>query len=340
MSADAAEPFRAFRVHREDGAVRGRVETLRVDDLDGGDVVVGAAWSDVNYKDALAATGAGRIMRRFPMIGGIDVAGRVLASGDERYRAGDPVVITGFGLSEDHDGGYSEIVRVPADWLVPLPDGLTLRESMALGTAGFTAGLAIDAMQHNFQTPDKGPILVNGATGGVGGFAIDMLAGAGYDVIAFTGKREQEPYLRELGATQVLVRGEVELGTKPLEAARFGGAVDNVGGAELAWLTRSVGVGGNIACIGLAGGTALETTVMPFILRGVNLLGINSIFVDYERRIRVWNRLAHDLKPRHLARSVTRTVDLDGLGAVFPDYVAGTVTGRTLVRLDAGEDDG
>jgi len=333
------EPFRAYRVHREEGVVRGRLETLGVDDLDAGDVVIRACWSDVNYKDALAATGKGKIMRRFPMTGGIDVAGRVLRSADSRYREGDPVVITGFGLSEDHDGGYSEIVRVPADWLVPLPEGLTLRESMALGTAGFTAGLAIDAMQHNFQTPDKGPILVNGATGGVGGFAIDMLAGAGYEVAAFTGKREQQAYLRELGASEVLLRGETELGTRPLEAARFGGAVDNIGGDELAWLTRTVGVGGNIACIGLAGGTELHTTVMPFILRGVNLLGINSIFVDYERRVRVWNRLAHDLKPRHLARAVTRTVDLDGLDAVFPGYIAGAVTGRTLVRL-AREEDG
>ena len=340
MPENAIEPFRAYRVHREDGVVRGRVETLRVDDLDDGDVVVRACWSDVNYKDALAATGKGRIMRRFPMIGGIDVAGRVLDSADERYRGGDPVLITGFGLSEDHDGGYSEIVRVPADWLVPLPDGLTLRESMALGTAGFTAGLAIDAMQHNMQTPDRGPILVNGATGGVGGFAIDMLSAAGYDVIAFTGKREQEAYLRELGAGEVLLRGETELGTKPLEAARFAGAVDNVGGEELAWLTRSVGPGGNIASIGLAGGVELHTTVMPFILRGVNLLGINSIFVEYERRVRVWNRLAHDLKPRHLARAITRTVDLDGLHAVFPEFIEGRVTGRTLVRLGAGDDDG
>jgi NADPH2:quinone reductase len=333
------ESFRAYRVHREDGVVRGRLETLTLDDLDEGDVLLRGLWSDVNYKDALAATGTGKIMRRFPMIGGIDVAGRVLRSADPRYREGDAVLVTGFGLSEDHDGGYAERVRVPADWLVPLPEGLTLRESMALGTAGFTAALAVEAMQRNEQTPDLGPILVNGATGGVGSFAIDMLAGLGYDVIAFTGKREQSAYLRELGAGEVLLRGETVLGTRPLEAARFGGAVDNVGGEELAWLTRSVGPGGNIAAIGLAGGAQLQTTVMPFILRGVNLLGVNSIFVPRERRVRAWKRLGQDLKPRHLERIVTRTVDLEGLPAVFDEHIAGAVIGRTLVRL-AHEDGG
>jgi acrylyl-CoA reductase (NADPH) len=325
--------FRAYRVHQQDGKIVARLDTIGLDDLGDGDVVIRACWSDVNYKDALAATGKGKIMRRFPMVGGIDVAGYVERSSDARYEEGDAVIVTGFGLGEEHDGGYAEYVRVPADWLVPLPDGLTLQESMALGTAGFTAALAVDAMQHNFQTPDKGPILVNGATGGVGSFAIDMFAAHGFEVTAFTGKRDQEAYLKALGASSLLVRGETELGTRPLEKSLWGGAVDNVGGDELAWLTRTVHPGGNIASIGLAGGFKLETTVMPFILRGVNLLGINSVFVPHDRRIRVWNRLAHDLKPRHLGRIVTRTVDLAGLDAVFDDFVAGKVTGRTVVKV-------
>ena len=327
------DSFRAFRVHQEDGNTVARIDTIGLDDLGDGDVVIRACWSDVNYKDALAATGTGKIMRRFPMVGGIDVSGVVAKSNDSRYSEGDRVVVTGFGLGEEHDGGYADYVRVPADWLVPLPDGLSLRDSMALGTAGFTAALAVDAMQHNFQTPELGPILVNGATGGVGSFAIDMLAGLGFQVTAFTGKRDQEPYLKSLGASELMIRGEAELGTRPLERALWGGAVDNVGGDELGWLTRTVQPGGSIASIGLAGGIKLETTVMPFILRGINLLGINSVYVPHERRVRVWNRLATDLKPRHFEDIVTREVDMDGLGAVFDDYVAGKVTGRTVVKL-------
>ena len=327
------QQLRAYRAHERDGKVRSGLETISLDDLNPGDVVIRACWSDVNYKDALAATGKGRIMRRFPLVVGIDVAGVVSESADPRFAPGDRVVITGCGLGEEHDGGYAEYVRANGDWLVPLPEGLSLEQSMALGTAGFTAALAVDAMQHNGQTPDGGPVLVNGATGGVGSFAIDMLAALGFPVIAFTGKREQEPYLRELGAGGILVRGEVELGTRPLEKARFAGAVDNVGGDELAWLTRTVDAGGNIAAVGLAGGFKLETTVMPFILRGVNLLGINSVLISMEKRLRAWQRLATDLKPRHMDRIVTRTVDLDGLPAVFDEFVGGRVTGRTLVKI-------
>ena len=233
-------------------------------------------------------------MRRFPMVGGIDVAGAVHASNDPRYAEGDPVVITGFGLSEDFDGGYSEYVRAPGDWLIRLPDGMSLRDSMAIGTAGFTAALAVDRMELNGQRPDRGPVLVNGATGGVGSFAIDMLAGLGYEVAAFTGKRDRDDYLRALGASRILYRDEAEMGTRPLEKTRWAGAVDNVGGGELAWLTRTMQPEGNIASIGLAGGFKLETTVMPFILRGVNLLGINSVHVARDRRERVWQRLASD----------------------------------------------
>jgi NADPH2:quinone reductase len=334
------DQFRAFRVHQDDEKkVSARIETISLADLGtspdnaGGDVVIRAVWSDINYKDALAATGAGRIMRRLPMVGGIDVSGYVASSNDPRYSEGDAVLVTGFGLSEEHDGGYAEFVRVPADWVVPLPAGMSLRESMALGTAGFTAGLAVDAMQHNFQAPDMGPILVNGATGGVGSFAIDMLAGLGFSVTAFTGKRDQEDYLRAIGASELLIRGEAELGSRPLERSMWGGAIDNVGGDELGWLTRTVNPAGNIASIGLAGGVKLETTVMPFILRGINLLGINSVFVPYERRARVWERLANDLKPRHFDSIVTREVAFDDMPGLFDDYVSGIVTGRTVVRI-------
>ena len=334
------DQFRAFRVHQDDGKSDARIDTISLDDLgpgdDASDVVIRACWSDINYKDALAATGKGRIMRRFPMVGGIDVAGYVVSSKDARYAEGDAVLVTGFGLGEEHDGGYAEYVRVPADWLVPLPEGLSLRESMALGTAGFTAALAVDGMQHNFQTPELGPILVNGATGGVGSFAIDMLCGLGFAVTAFTGKRDQEAYLKQLGASELLVRGEAELGTRPLEKSVWGGAIDNVGADELGWLTRTVNPGGNIASIGLAGGIKLETTVMPFILRGINLLGINSVYVPHERRVRVWNRLANDLKPRHLDQIVMREVAFDAMEGVFEGYVAGTITGRTVVKI-AGE---
>lgn len=327
------QSFRAFRIYEEDGEVKPRLETTELDSLSEGDVVIRAAWSDVNYKDALAATGKGRILKRFPLIGGIDVAGRVHSSGDARFSEGDPVLVAGCGLSEEHDGGYSEYVRVPGDWVVPLPEGLSLRDSMAIGTAGFTAGIAVDRMEHNGQNRDAGAILVNGATGGVGSYAIDMFAGLGYRVTAFTGKRDADDYLKSLGASEICYRGELEMGTRPLEKALWGGAVDSVGGDQLGWLTRTVLPGGNIASIGLAGGYKLETTVMPFILRGVNLLGINSVYISKEIRERVWNRLGTDLRPRHMDAIVTRTVDLADLPGVFDGYVDGQNTGRTLVRI-------
>lgn len=325
--------FRAYRIYEQDGEVQGRLESVDLDSLSPGDVVIRALWSDVNYKDALAGTGKGKILKRFPLIGGIDVAGVVHSSDDVRFKAGDSVLVAGCGLSENHDGGYAEYVRVPGDWVVALPEGLSLRDSMAIGTAGFTAGIAVDRMQHNGQQPDGGPILVNGATGGVGSFAIDMFAGLGYQVTAFTGKRDADDYLKSLGASDICYRGEVEMGTRPMEKALWGGAVDSVGGDELGWLTRTLMPGGNIASIGLAGGVNLNTTVLPFILRGVNLLGINSVYIATEIRDRVWRRMGSDLRPRHFDEIVTRTVDLDELPGVFDDYVAGKNTGRTLVKI-------
>lgn len=325
------EKFRAFRIHDDKG--KAGLEQVSLEELTPGEVVIKAAYSDINYKDALAATGKGKILRKFPLIGGIDVAGVVASSSDKRFREGDEVLVTGHGLSEDHDGGYAEYVRVPGEWVVPLPKGMTAFEAMALGTAGFTAALAIHQMEHNRQHPDRGPIVVTGATGGVGSVAIDILAGLGYDAVAVTGKAEAGEYLNMLGAKEVRSRQELEMGKRPLEKALWGGAIDNLGGEVLAWLTRTVAPLGNIAAIGLAAGHELHTTVMPFILRGVNLLGINSSQCPRDLRLHVWERLAGDMRPRHLDKIVTRTVSLPEMRPVFDGLIAGTLTGRAVVKI-------
>ncbi len=324
--------FTAFRIHSEGGRIAARFEPLTLDDLAAGEVVIRVSHSGINYKDALAATGAGKILRRYPLVGGIDLAGVVEASSDARYRPGDAVLVTGCGLSETHDGGYAQFARVPGDWVIPMPQGLEPFTAMALGTAGFTAALAIHRLEHNGQSPQQGPIAVTGASGGVGSIAIDMLAGRGYRVVAVSGKAAAAGYLKELGAAEVLTRQDLELGSRPLENARFAGAIDNLGGELLAWLTRSVDFWGNIASIGMAGSAELKTTVMPFILRGVNLLGINSSATRREWRLAVWKRIATDLRPRHLER-MTRTIAFDQLPGAFPAYLEGAVTGRTVVRI-------
>jgi NADPH2:quinone reductase len=245
------------------------------------------------------------------------------------------VLVTGCGLSETHDGGYAEFARVPGDWVVPMPAGLDACSAMALGTAGFTAALAIHRMEQNGQEPAKGPIVVTGATGGVGSIAIDMLAARGYEVIAYTGKKDAVPFLESLGAARVLLRGATDFGRRPLEAAKFGGAIDNLGGDALAWLTRTVNNWGSIASVGLAAAPELNTTVMPFILRGINLLGINSSATPRELRHAVWARIATDLAPRHLARIATRSIAFADLPQAFPAWIDGQVTGRTVVRIGA-----
>jgi acrylyl-CoA reductase (NADPH) len=325
--------FRAFRIHAAGAGVEARFEDLTLADLAAGDVVIRVSHSGINYKDALAATGAGKILRRYPLVGGIDLAGTVESSADARFRAGQAVLVTGNGLSETHDGGYAQFARVPGDWVIPLPPGLDAASAMAIGTAGFTAAFAIHRMEENGQQPSGGPIAVTGASGGVGSLAIDMLAARGYRVVAISGKAQAAAYLTELGASEVLERAGLTLGTRPLEGARFGGAIDNLGGEMLAWLTRSVDFWGNVASIGLAAGPELKTTVMPFILRGVSLLGINSSATPRAVRLAVWQRIATDLKPRQLARIVTRTIDFDELPQAFPGYVAGGITGRTVVRI-------
>jgi NADPH2:quinone reductase len=324
---------KALRIHETSGHVSARFESLALADLGPGDVLIRISWSDVNYKDALAATGAGKILKRFPLTGGIDLAGVIESSSDPRYAKGDRVLVTGCGLSETHDGGYAEYACVPGDWVIPIPPGLTERSAMALGTAGFTAGLAIYRMEHNGLRPHTGPVAVTGATGGVGSLAIDMLAGRGYEVVAVTGKPGAAPYLTELGAARILTRSEIPRSARPLETAQFAGAIDNVGGELLAWLTKTMGFWGSIASVGLAGSAELKTTVMPFILRGVNILGINSSATPRELRLAVWNRIATDLMPRHLDRIVARVIRFDELPGAFQPYLDGKVTGRTLVQI-------
>lgn len=327
--------FNAFRIHLEaDGEVRSGIESLHLDELSPGEVVIEVEYSAVNYKDALAGTGRGRILRQSPLIGGIDAVGAVIDGGATGFAAGQPVVVTGCGLSETRDGGYARYLRVPADCVVPLPDTLTSFQAAALGTAGFTAALAVQRMEDNSQTPAHGPILVTGASGGVGSLAVDLLAGCGYEVHALTGKLDRSgDWLRTLGAAQVVDRHALDYGKRPLEKALWGGAVDNAGGETLAWLTRTVRPYGNIAAIGLAGGVELNTTVMPFILRGVSLLGIHSVDCPPALRRHVWSRLAGDLRPRHLEAIVQETVDLETLPRVFEQMLAGAVQGRVVVRV-------
>lgn len=325
--------FKAFRIHEVDGRIVARFDDIALDQLAAGEVVVRVRYSTINYKDALAATGAGRILRRFPLVAGIDLAGDVVSSADARYKPGDPVLVTGCGLSETHDGGYAEYARVAAEWVIPLPRGLSLEDSMKLGTAGFTAALAIERMEQNGQQPHNGPIVVTGASGGVGSLAIDMLAGRGYQVVAVSGKPAADEYLTGIGAARILRRQDVNPGKRPLETALWAGAIDNVGGELLAWLTRTVDYGGNIASIGLAASAELHTTVLPFILRAVNLLGINSVATPRALRLKVWERTATDLKPRNLDRICARAIRFEELPGAFADYTAGTVVGRTLVRI-------
>jgi NADPH2:quinone reductase len=326
------ESFRAFRIADDGGTTAGRIVDAAVDELTAGDVVIRAAYSSVNYKDALAATGRGRILRRLPLIGGIDVAGTVAVSGDPRFREGDSVVVTGYELGVAADGGYAGYVRVPGDWVVPLPAGLTLFEAMALGTAGFTAGLAVVRLEHNGLSPSQGPIAVTGATGGVGSIAIAALARLGYHVSAITGKEQERDYLRTLGAAEIVPRSTLTLGTKPLEKATWAGCVDAAGGDLLAWLVRTTLPWGGVASTGLTGGTDLHLTVMPFILRGVSLIGVDSVACPMDVRRRVWQRLATDMKP-DLA-SIARTIGLEDLPQAFETLLAGQARGRFVVRLD------
>ncbi|MBK8017526.1 MAG: oxidoreductase [Betaproteobacteria bacterium] len=325
--------FKALRIFNEDNKVASRIVDMSVDELDRGDVLIRAEYSSINYKDALAATGAGKIIRRFPCNGGIDVAGTVESSTDPAFKPGDKVICTSYDLGVAHDGGYAGYVRVPAGWVVPLPAGLTTFEAMALGTAGFTAGLAVARMEANGLKPGNGPVVVSGATGGVGSIAVDILAGLGYDVTALTGKEAESDYLKGLGAKQVMLRSSLDLAKiRPLDKATWAGAVDNLGGDVLSWMASTMQIGAPIASIGLAASFQFNTTVMPFILRGVTLCGVDSVNCEMAPRRDVWRRLGSDMKPKHLG-SMTRTLAFDDLPAAFDAFVKGQVKGRTVVKV-------
>jgi len=326
------DSFRAFRVFDDGGRVQGRVVEATLAELSAGDVVIRVAYSSVNYKDALAATGSGKIIRRFPLVPGIDLAGTVAASSDARFREGDAVLVTGYDLGVAHDGGFAAVARVPADWVVAIPDGLSPLDAMTIGTAGFTAALSIVDMELNGLAPSNGPVIVTGATGGVGSLAVQMLAARAYGVTALTGKDSEHDFLRTLGAREILSRNGLQLGTRPLEKAQWAGAVDAVGGDTLAWLTRTMLYNGVIASSGLTGGTELHTTVLPFILRGVKLLGIDSVMCAAGKRRRVWQRIATDLKPAGL-RAVAREIALEDLPEAFATLLRGGARGRFVVTL-------
>jgi NADPH2:quinone reductase len=325
--------FKAFRIDKADGAIRASFQQLLVDDLTEGNVVVKVSHSTINYKDALAATGAAPILRKFPLNGGIDLAGEVVSSEDADFQPGTPVLVNGCGLGETIDGGYSQYARLDSQSLVPIPEGMTPMQAMQIGTAGYTAALAIHRMEQNGQLPGNGPVVVTGATGGVGSIAIDMLASRGYEVVAVTGKASEDEYLREIGASRILPRDEIDLGGQPMEKALWAGAVDNLGGDYLAWIIRTMGYGGNIASIGLASSFKLNTTVMPFLLRAVCLLGINSVDTPRDLRLAVWQRIGGDLRPQHLDRIGHRTISFDELPDAFQDYMNGKITGRTVVEI-------
>jgi acrylyl-CoA reductase (NADPH) len=327
--------FLACRVFEEQGRIVPRLTHLEPGDLTPGNVVVRVRWSGINFKDALAVTGRGKILKRFPLNAGIDAAGTVETSEDARYRPGDAVVVNGMGLGETQDGGFAELLRVPADSVVALPAGLGLREAMILGTAGFTAGLAITRMELNGQRPDMGPIVVTGATGGVGSVAVSILAARGYAVIAVSGRPEHHAYLHGLGAKEVVTPEELELGSRPLEATRFGGVIDNVGGELLAGLVRHVGLWGQVACIGMAASPELTGTVFPLILRGVSLLGASSGNCPMPLRHEVWRRLGADLKPPQLGEIVSREVPLAAVIETAPLLMERRALGRILVACSS-----
>ena len=329
------QTFKAYRTYEQDNVVSSRFVDMKLEELDAGDVVIRTKYSTINYKDALSYNGTGKIMRKFPTVAGIDLAGTVESSGDPRWKRGDKVIVTGYDLGVSHDGGYAEYARVPADWVVRRPESMTAFDAMTLGTAGFTAALAIHLMQHNGLAPDSGPVAVTGATGGVGSVAIEILAKQGYHVVAITGKAREADYLRGIGAKEVMLRSSLDFSRiRPLEKATWAGAVDNLGGEMLAWLLATSKVAGTVAAVGLAADMKLNTTVAPFILRGVHLLGTDSANCPMSLRQTLWNRLAVDWRPDRVHDQVT-TIDFEELPMHFDAYLKGMARGRTVVRVGA-----
>ena len=327
------EKFKAFRIHNDAEGYRSGIDDISIDDLSDGDVIIRGEWSGINYKDALAATGKGKILQKYPLVGGIDVAGEVVSSQSKRFLPGDKVLVTGCHMSEQRDGGYSQYMRLDSNTVVPVPEGLTTREVMGIGTAGFTAAISLYRMEALGQTPEAGPIVITGASGGVGSFAIDILTGAGYEVHAITGKLDQFDYLEGLGARQCISRHDLHWGQKPMESIRWAGCIDSVGGDTLAGISRVIDLWGNIAVCGMAGGVGLNATNLPLILRGASLIGISSNNTPYELRTTLWNRLAKEWRPHHMESIVTNEVRLDDLGEAFDTLIKGNSVGRTVVNL-------
>lgn len=326
--------FRALVVDKvgEDTSVE--VKKLSFDDLPEGDVTIRVAYSSVNYKDGLASIPNGNIVKSYPFVPGIDLAGTVTSSSDSRYTEGQEVIVTSYDLGVAHFGGYSEYARVPGDWVVPLPEGLTLKEAMAFGTAGFTAALSIHRLEENGVTPEGGAVLVTGATGGVGSLAVAMLSKRGYHVVASTGKESEHDYLYSLGAKEIIHRDELTPEkVRPLDKPRWQAAVDAVGGKSLAYVLSTIKPQGAVAVSGLTGGVQLPTTVFPFILRGVNLLGIDSVFCPMEIRKPLWSRLGSDLKPDLLLDEIGQEVTLEELPQTLAKILKAEVRGRTIVKL-------
>ena len=324
--------FLACRIYRENKDVTYRVEQMPLESLSEGEVLVKVHYSGINYKDALAATGRGAILKKFPLNGGIDFSGVVESSSDSRFDRGQEVLVNGCGLGENHDGGLAEYARVPADWVIPIPEGLSMKESMILGTAGFTAGLAIHRMLENHQLIEKGPIVVTGASGGVGSNAISMLSGLGFQTIAVSGRREFDSYLKSLGANEVCSAEQLGLSNRPLDRAIFGGAIDNVGGQLLGQIIAHTDLWGNIASIGLADTHEYSANVFPYILRGVSLLGISSTNCPMPLRREIWKRLGQDLKPKHLENILSQEIRLSDVSSVFDNLLNRKLHGRTIVK--------
>ena len=330
---DIPEIFKAFRIHNDAEGYRSGIENINIENLSEGDVVIRGEWSGINYKDALAATGKGKILKSYPLVGGIDVAGEVISSECDRFSPGDKVLVTGCNLSEKRDGGYSQYLRLDSNSVIALPAGLTTREAMGIGTAGFTAAISLYRMEALGQTPEAGPIVVTGASGGVGSFAIDILTSAGYEVHAITGKVDQFDYLEELGARQCISRHDLHWGQQPLDSIRWAGCIDSVGGDMLAGISGVIDLWGNIAVCGMAGGIGLHTTNLPMILRGVSLIGISSNNTPYDMREILWDRLANQWRPPHLDSIISNEVSLDKLGEAFDLLMKGNALGRTVVNL-------
>jgi len=329
--------FNALVVNKdeESGKTSAAVEQISTDQLPEGNVVVNVEYSTVNYKDGLCIGPGGGLVREYPHVPGIDFAGTVESSDDARYNAGDSVVLTGWRVGEVHWGGYAQKARVNADWLVPLPSGLSSRQAMAVGTAGFTAMLAVMALEDHGLNPDQGPVLVTGAAGGVGSVATAILANLGYEVAAVTGRPETEDYLRGLGATLIVPREDInETVKRPLERETWAGCVDAVGGDMLARVLGQMKYGGSVSAVGLAGGAGLTATVIPFLLRGVNLLGIDSVMQPYDNRLRAWERIANDL-PMDKLEAMIHPATLGDLPALGKDILKGQVKGRVVVDVNA-----